>query len=184
LRTMGWSGHELVQVASLAGADRVGSLQTRLDSENILWAHAAGKPIFGWGGFGRNMVMDTEGREAAIPDGLWIILVGKYGMVGLLSFAAAMLVGPYRLYCRAKAWQWNHPAMAGAVAVAMMLVVHMCDNLLNAMINPIFVLGAGGLAGVVLGGARRRAPAAYAPAFEDRMPERSVAESAPRTVTS
>jgi hypothetical protein len=185
LRTTGWSGQELVQFASLAGPDRVGSLQTRLDSENILWAHASAKPIFGWGGFGRNMPVDEFGRTMAIPDGLWIILVGKYGLIGLMSFAAAMLIGPARLYLRSKSRHWNHPAMAGAVAIAMMLVVHMCDNLLNAMINPIFVLGAGGLAGVVMGGIRRPVLAPTAEPSEESESDAAVyPENAPRPVVT
>jgi hypothetical protein len=158
LRTVGgWSGSELVEAARMVSGDRAESLQTRITSENILWQHAAQQPVFGWGKWGRNLVRNEWGRETAIPDGLWIILVGVYGVVGLSCFTGGMLVGPLRLIARTRARVWNHPAMAGAVCMSVMLAVHMTDNLFNAMINPIFVLGAGGLAGMSLSPARRAA---------------------------
>jgi hypothetical protein len=156
LRTIGgWSGADLVETARMIHADRAESLQTRITSENILWAHASKQPVFGWGKWGRNLVHDEWGNDVAIPDGLWIILVGVYGVVGLSCFTGGMLVGPLRLIARTRTRVWNHPAMAGAVCMSVMLAVHMIDSLFNAMINPIFVLGAGGLAGLVLAPARR-----------------------------
>jgi hypothetical protein len=144
----GWDARELLDIASLAGHERYGSLKTRLDSETLLWQKAAQRPIFGWGGWGRSRLFDAEsGRDVAISDGLWVILAGKYGVVGLAAFWGAMIVGVVRLM-RVPGSAWRHPALAGAVVMSTLLVIHMADNLMNAMINPIFVLGAGGLAGL------------------------------------
>jgi Na+-driven multidrug efflux pump len=43
--------------------------------------------------------------------------------------------------------------LAGAAVFAVLLTLHSMDNLMNAMLNPIFILGLGGLAGAVAGGA-------------------------------
>ena len=40
---------------------------------------------------------------------------------------------------------WGHAMAAPAAACAVMLTLHMIDNLLNAMINPIFICAIGGL---------------------------------------
>ena len=43
---------------------------------------------------------------------------------------------------------WSQPACAPAVACAVVVVLYMIDNLMNAMHNPVFILMAGGLAGL------------------------------------
>ena len=49
-------------------------------------AHAAEKPLFGWGGYGRNHVYDmATGRMLTIADGAWIISLGIYGWVGYIA---------------------------------------------------------------------------------------------------
>jgi hypothetical protein len=163
LRTAGgWSGRELLDLASVAGHERAGSLQMRIDSEDLLWSKASQRPVFGWGGWGRSRLFDEEtGRDLAISDGMWVIFAGKYGLVGLCSFWLAMIVGSVRLLWRPSAL-WRHPAAAGAVIMAVLLAMHMCDNLLNAMMNPLYVLGAGGLAGLSLRVPPARRPAARA----------------------
>jgi hypothetical protein len=42
---------------------------------------------------------------------------------------------------------WLHPAVASGAALAMLLVLYVLDGLLNAMLNPVFMLAAGGLSG-------------------------------------
>jgi O-antigen ligase len=187
LRTAGgWSGQELLDVSTMTmGEGRATSLHTRLYSEDVLWSRASQRPLFGWGGWGRNMEYDRETYlSLAIPDGLWIIIAGTNGMAGLAMFAAAMLAGVWRMFRNARAWQWRHPAMAGAVTMAMLLIIHMCDNLLNAMINPIFVLGAGGLAGLVYRSARTAPrPQSVPMAQQGARAEDPLQEGAARPVT-
>jgi O-antigen ligase len=152
----GWSGEELLQLGRLAGEDRAESLETRIVSETLLWERAAERPILGWGGWGRSRLVDEEtGKSLAITDGLWVIFAGKYGVLGLAAFWTAMLVGPLRFLVRTRPGQWKHPMAAGAVVMSVLIAMHMCDNLMNAMINPVLVLGAGGLAGLSLRGRRR-----------------------------
>jgi hypothetical protein len=156
LRTVpGWTGGELVEAAQVVSSERAESLRTRLDSERLLWNRASQHLLLGWGRSGRSMVLDDDGKAMAIPDGMWIIMAGIYGITGLGCFLASMMLGPLALLVRVKAREWNHPAAAGAVCVVVILAMHMVDNLFNAMLNPIFVLGAGGLAGVAFSPLRR-----------------------------
>ena len=43
---------------------------------------------------------------------------------------------------------WSHPGVAATAALAVLLVLHMIDNILNGMLDPVFILAMGGLAGV------------------------------------
>src|SRR6266852_5722190 len=56
---------------------------------------------------------------------------------------------------------WGHPLVAPVGGIAILLALFMIDSLFNSMINPVFVLGAGGLAGL------RRS---YSPFVQRRLP--------------
>ena len=43
---------------------------------------------------------------------------------------------------------WHHPLVAPAAAMALLLITHMIDNLLNGMVNPIFMLALGGISAI------------------------------------
>ena len=49
-------------------------------------SHANEKPLFGWGGWGRNRVFDPiTGEDITVTDGYWVIVLGTSGWVGFLS---------------------------------------------------------------------------------------------------
>jgi len=50
---------------------------------------------------------------------------------------------------------WTHPAVAPTAVLAVILALHMIDNIFNAMINPIFTLVAGGVGGTCVHAARQ-----------------------------
>ena len=62
-----------------------------------------------------------------------------------LSLTTAILLPALLLRKRVPPGWWGHPMAAPAAACAVLLVLHMCDNLLNAMVNPIFICAIGGL---------------------------------------
>lgn len=128
--------------------DRGQSLQFRIDNENMLIDRAMQRPIFGWGGFGRNFVRDENGRVLTIIDGYWIIALGLRGFMGLTCLVAIQIL-PMILYLRNRSSRpWNHASNAAAAGLAVVLCLYSIDNLLNAMFNPIFVVIAGGLMGL------------------------------------
>lgn len=153
-----WDGSHLVDLSrAVTNEDRAGSLQYRITAENILAEHALREPIFGWGGHGRNrparMGYDVENLAT---DGLWIITLGSRGLVGLAALTALILLPVFLLWRKLPSRGWGHPATAAPAALAMILVLFMLDNLLNAMLNPIYLLAAAGLSGWLTMGLQTR----------------------------
>lgn len=163
LRATGiWDGSHLTSLASVVSAGRASSLQARLDNENALVGRALEKPVVGWAGQGGARVRDEDGKDISVTDGLWVIAVGNNGLIGLLGLTLAVLGPPLVMLRRYPASLFASPAGGPAAVCAALLIVHACDNLFNAMVNPLFFLAAGALASALLSDRRRRAPAAPA----------------------
>lgn len=146
LRTVGgWSGQELIDLAAMISEDRAGSVATRLTSETGTWDKV--QPYL-WFGTKRFTFVSSgleEGELRVIPDGMWIIALGCNGIVGLAAFLGAILVPPALFTLRVRPTLWLHPLAAPAAALAVVLALYMVDFLFNAMVNPLFLLAAGGL---------------------------------------
>jgi hypothetical protein len=162
----GWSGDQLLAFAQLSGSeDRVESLQTRLRSEYYLMERAKLQPLFGWGGWDRplvgdenNIVKTTEGLLVqVIPDSFWIVNYGMYGVFGLASITLAILMPLLLLTRRFPASSWATPEIAPVAVLAIILGLYMLDNLMNDMVNPLFILVAGGVTGALRGSRKERA---------------------------
>ena len=146
-----WDGSQLVQVSSdAAGEERAGSLEFRFRNEDMLSAKAMQRPILGWGGWGRARVYDESGRDISITDGLWIITLGNNGIVGLASLTFAMLLPAGLMLRRYPIRAWRDPAVAPAIALAVVVVLYWIDCIPNGMVNPIFMLAVGGLGTVLM----------------------------------
>ncbi len=151
-RTTGiWDGQNLSGfVEQKISADRAQSLQFRFDNETILIDKAMRGTIFGWGGFGRSRVYDDKGRDISVADGLWIIALGQNGIYGLLTMMIAIQTPVLLFLLRIKPERWKEKAWAAAAVMAVFLSIYMIDNLLNAMINPVYMLFSGGITGMAL----------------------------------
>jgi hypothetical protein len=142
-----WNGRNLVHFIEQFDKRAAKSLAVRLEGERVLSDRALERPIYGWTGWHL-----YEGREETmsrgVPDQMWIITFGKYGLIGLISMTTALLLPVLVLAWRIPVRYWRHPGAAPAAALAMLLTLHMCDMLFNAMVNPIFILCAGGVTGL------------------------------------
>lgn len=166
LRTTGQvTGESAVALAtSIFGAERAKSIEYRLHAENVYSQHALKRPLFGYGRWDPNnlrrapwMVFNEEtGRKEAVVDGMWLLTFAVNGLAGLVTFTASVLLPPLLLRGRVPPGWWAHPTAAPAAACAVLLTLHMADNLLNAMVNPIFIVAIGGLSVV---GSRHGRPA-------------------------
>jgi hypothetical protein len=167
----GWSGADILSLASAVSQDRESSLATRLDNENLLVAKALQRPLFGWGGWGRNRVTDEEtGEDASITDGLWVIAVGVNGMTGLAALFGSLLLPVALLMRKVPVRTWLDPAVAAPASLAVVLALYAIDCLFNAMVNPVFTVCAGALVSLAsapeaglrigIGGLGRLAPSA------------------------
>jgi hypothetical protein len=147
-----YNSQQVVSVLStVINEERISSFEFRVRNEAILSEKARQQPIFGWGGHGRNRVEATvEGERAAVTDSLWIIAFGQKGTVGLVSLFAALLLPVVAFTMAYPARLWTHPKVAPAAVLAVGLTLYVFDCVLNAMVNPIFTLTCGGIAGLVL----------------------------------
>jgi hypothetical protein len=155
-----WAGSELTAYVRDFSTDRADSLAFRLDAEERLRVKALEHPLVGWGGWGRSLVRasDEPGRTAlVVTDSLWIIVIGKYGLLGLASLLAVFAMPVFALWRLCKPWRQSEPAAVCAWGLALALTLYAIDNLVNAMPNPAFVVAAGALCGL---GRSRTAPAA------------------------
>lgn len=153
-----WSGRELTAfIAENLSERRAGSLETRLTNEDMLLERALQRPFLGWSKWGRARIYNADQeRDVSLTDGLWIILLGNQGLIGLVSYTLLLLLPPLLLLRRLPAAVWLHPAFAPAAIFATLVLLHAIDNLENAMFNPIFVLASGGLAGMAAACRARR----------------------------
>ena len=141
-----WSGQELVDMARVVfNEKRAASLETRLDAENLLTEKALKQPAFGYGRWNRNRVYDEKGRDLAITDGMWVIVLGQAGFTGLISVMTVILLPALLYWRRVPPRWWMHPMAAAGASFAVLLPLHMVDNLWNAMLNPIYILVIGSL---------------------------------------
>ncbi len=156
--TQVWDGMNAVRfIENTISEDRAQSLELRFTNENLLAKRALEKPVFGWAGWGRSRVYDRFGKDISITDGMWVIALSKNGLVGLASFTAVILLPVWLTVKRIPIRLWSHPKAAPAAAMAVVLILYMVDNLLNAMINPVFMLMAGALSAQVAPKSRTRA---------------------------
>jgi hypothetical protein len=145
-------GDQLLETLSgIFPPERLQSLEFRLNNEELLAAHAREKFWFGWAGWGRSLVnLDPWGRKA-IQDSLWVLSFGMHGIVGVTSVFTAMLLPPLKLFStRYSPATWTKPKVAGAAVISVILVLYAADCLLNAMVNPIYLLACGGIAGIAV----------------------------------
>ncbi|WP_289150077.1 hypothetical protein [uncultured Salipiger sp.] len=127
--------------------ERSYSLEFRFDNENVLLDRAYQKPVFGWGSWGRNQILDpVSGASLTVTDGRWIIVIGVYGWVGFLA-EFGLLVLPLLLLWR-EAMATREDAISPFIApLSLLLAINIFDMLPNATLTPLTWLLAGALTG-------------------------------------
>lgn len=146
-----WDGSSLVQVAdSVFGPERAQSLGYRFDQEEVLMRSAMQRPIFGWSRSGGFNPPGPDGKTA-VTDGLWIIVFGTSGYVGLGALNAMLILPAILFMHRFRPRDWLAPNVAPTLTLATILPLYMIDNLSNAMLNPVYALVMGAVSGFVPG---------------------------------
>lgn len=137
----------MLDQAARIDPDRAASLEFRLGNEDTLLERAAEKPLFGWGSWGRNHILNpVTGAIETVTDGRWIILLGVYGWVGYLA--------EFGLVCLPVLMVWREVGRADAAKLtpllgptALLLAINALDMLPNATLTPLTWLFAGSLFG-------------------------------------
>lgn len=153
-----------VELASAVNEDRGSSLAFRFLNEDALLDHARQKPVFGWGGWGRNRAARIEDGREAVPDGAWIISMGLGGYVGFLTTFGLLGIGALALV------RGGRQVTPIAMTMALMLTVNLIDLIPNATQTTLTWLLAGALAGRMELQARGTSLATDAPAQPNAPP--------------
>jgi hypothetical protein len=147
-----YSSDQLVgSLSQVFPPERIQSLEFRFNNEELLVHHAREQFVFGWGGWNRSRVLVPGTTDTlTVQDSLWVIAFGEHGIVGLTSLFSAMLLPATVLFLKYPARIWAHPQVGPAVVLAIMVVLYMLDCVMNAMLNPLYILASGGIAGLVM----------------------------------
>jgi O-antigen ligase len=137
----------ILQAAGSIDPDRAASLEFRFTNENRLLERAQEKPLFGWGNYDRNQIMNpSNGVIETITDGRWIILIGQLGWLGFLA-EFGLLVLPVFLLWRETRYRSDDDYSLLIVPLSLILAVNVFDMLPNATLTPLTWLMAGALTG-------------------------------------
>ncbi len=144
-----WSGEDLVGLLRANfSEERAESLAFRFRCEDMLAAKALQRPVWGWASWGRNRLTSEDGRDLAPTDGMWIIHLGQYGLVGLFAWTALGLVPALRFVRHFPVERWTDPLVGPAAVASVILGLNQVDNLLNGFqILPLMTV-VGGLIGL------------------------------------
>jgi hypothetical protein len=160
--------YDIVDLAARINPERADSLRFRTDNEEALLARALEKPWFGWGGYGRNLILDPlDGRILTIPDGGWIIVLGAYGWSGYIA-QFGLLVLPLILLGREAILGRSAVFSPWGAGIALIYAANLVDLLPNNTLIPMTWLMAGALLGwaeVLAADRRAAAEAAWAAAL-------------------
>ncbi|RNC80773.1 MAG: hypothetical protein ED559_02910 [Phycisphaera sp.] len=140
----------IVNAVAQISEDRAGSVEFRFRNEHLLAERALERPLLGWGGWGRNRVYDEDGNDLTVTDGYWIITLGQNGSIGLFMMFSTLLLPVFVFLLRFDARQLCTPELAAGTGLAAAICMYAMDCLPNAMLNPMYVMAAGGLAGFVV----------------------------------
>jgi hypothetical protein len=146
-----WSGRNLVSwLRTHFDPARAQSLEFRFANEQLLIRKSLQSPWLGWGNSGEawNVPRYAPKHKRAVPDGLWILTFGSYGIIGLIVWQAMMLLPSALFLWRFPAATWLQPMVAPLAATAVLLALFNIDCLMNNMMNPVYLVLAGGLASV------------------------------------
>lgn len=140
-----------MQAGKIFDTERSGSLGIRLEQEDLFAAKALESPLFGWGGHSRGWPVDlkTEEKLVNMVDSFWIITFSSRGFFGITTWLFGMLVGPWivlRATSNYMSENKEKPALP-AVFLSLVVILFMIDSLVNAMVNPIYIMISGALTG-------------------------------------
>ena len=137
----------LLSMAAQIDPDRAASLEFRFGNENRLLERAREKPLFGWGTYDRNQILDpVTGEVETVTDGRWVILIGQYGWLGFLAEFGLLVLPIFFLW---RETRYRNPCDFSPLIVplSLMLAVNVFDMLPNATLTPLTWLMAGALTG-------------------------------------
>jgi hypothetical protein len=138
--------------AQVFGAERLASLSIRLLQEDLFVKKTLERFWLGWDGYNRGWPTDPNTGERLIGmiDSLWLILFNTWGALGLMTFSAGMLVGPWLVLRLFQKKNFSPSiSMVSPILLSLLVILFMIDTLVNSMVNQVYMLISGALLGWV-----------------------------------
>jgi hypothetical protein len=137
----------LLSIAETISEERAQSLEFRFNQEDQLLTHASQRFLLGWGRYGRGRVYDDDtGRDLSVTDGLWIITLSTFGIIGFLAQFSLLAIPVYRAASTIKFAKSRENEIFLAT-MALILALAVVEQLPNSSISPWSWLLAGALLG-------------------------------------
>jgi len=137
----------MLSEAAKIDENRADSLAFRFENEETLLDRASLKPVFGWGSWGRNHILDPQtGRILTVTDGRWIITIGVFGWIGFFAEFGLLLL-PLMLIARQLRGAGADSLSPLVGPVCLILAINLVDMIPNATLTPLTWLIAGALTG-------------------------------------
>jgi hypothetical protein len=130
---------QLVNVIEKVRPERARSLGFRFFNEDKMIEKIKSKPLFGWGGWGRNRL------ENSVTDGFWLIKASESGLFGLYAFYGIIAFACYRLHKTARSLKGlghhdSHALLGLSFSIAIYSLLLLPDNPTNPLY--LFIIGA------------------------------------------
>jgi hypothetical protein len=117
-----FSGQSLVSLIRPFNQERADSLLTRLNNENQFVRKALQQPIEGYASTNWFPRDPATGGFIGIPDGMWVIVLGKHGLIGLVSLTLAMMIPVWLIVRGGRGfWIWDRFSNGGGPGILCLL---------------------------------------------------------------
>jgi hypothetical protein len=138
---------DIIDLFTRISAERAESLAFRFRHEAWLLEHALQKPMYGWGGWERNLIHDPEtGRIISVSDGHWVIVIGIFGLTGYAAEFGLLTLPLFMLFLRTR--RLDEAAISPWVAcLAVLYSINLADLIPNATLIPLTWLICGAILG-------------------------------------
>lgn len=83
---------QIMNAAANISEDRAMSLLFRLENEDQLLQKALERPVAGWGGYSRERVYDSGGRDISVSEGRWIQTISTRGWLGYIGLFGLLTI--------------------------------------------------------------------------------------------
>ncbi|MFT5731346.1 MAG: hypothetical protein ACJAZN_000078 [Planctomycetota bacterium] len=147
-----------MSIATDFDAERARSLNARIEQDHQLLDRAIERPVFGWGGYGRNRILHpVTGKDMVVTDGAWTLFLGTRGAVGFAALFGMILLPVLILFWRFNQVQSRDDQLLLG-GLALITSFYALDLFPNGLFNylPLFFAGAlhGATEGIINDGLR------------------------------
>jgi hypothetical protein len=126
----------LVNMAGAVNEERSSSLKTRFDQEDQLLGRASQRVMFGWGRYGRNRIYtEDSGADISLTDGLWVITMGQFGLIGFLALFGLLSFPVFRA-AQALRHARSEPEQMFLTCLALIVALTVVEQIPNSSISP------------------------------------------------